>query len=189
MCNRIDSSELKLAGIETHLTKPVRPLQFQTALVKLLSAAPILPVPELALATEEQRRPVAVASAGRILLAEDNPVNQKVALRQLQKLGYQVDVVGNGQEVLDAMQRHEYPVMLMDCQMPEMDGYEATRRLRTEGSNVWIIAMTANAMQGDREICLAAGMDDYVTKPVRVTDLEAALTRAFEQRQPAIFAK
>jgi len=116
----------------------------------------------------------------RILLAEDNVVNQKFALRILQKLGYRADVAANGLEVLQAVRRLSYDAVLMDVQMPEMDGLEATRRLRQESSAVHqprIIAMTANAMQGDREICLAAGMDDYMSKPVNVQDLISVLRK------------
>lgn len=116
----------------------------------------------------------------RVLLVEDNTVNQRVALRILERLGYRADVAGNGQEALDAMRVIPYDLVLMDVHMPEMDGLEATRQLRlweyTEGAPI-IIAMTANAMQGDREICLAAGMDDYISKPVRIEELQAALEK------------
>jgi CheY-like chemotaxis protein len=114
----------------------------------------------------------------RILLAEDNAVNQKLALRLLQQMGYRADVAANGIEAIEALQRQPYDVVLMDVQMPEMDGLEATRRI----AQLWgaterprILAMTANAMQGDREECLAAGMDAYITKPIRVDVLEQAL--------------
>lgn len=117
----------------------------------------------------------------RILLAEDNVINQKVALGFLSRIGYRADVAANGQEVLEAVGRQTYDVILMDVNMPEMDGVEATRRIRRQ----WppdvqprIIAMTANAMQGDREVYLQAGMDDYVSKPIRVQDLIEALLRA-----------
>jgi CheY-like chemotaxis protein len=112
----------------------------------------------------------------RILLVEDNAVNQKLALRVLSLMGYQADVAGNGIEAVDAVQRQEYDLVLMDVQMPEMDGLEATRRIRArvEGGPR-IVAMTANAMDGDREACLEAGMDDYVGKPIRVDELVAAL--------------
>jgi CheY-like chemotaxis protein len=116
----------------------------------------------------------------RVLLAEDNVVNQKVALRMLERLGYRADVVANGLEVLEALARQSYDVILMDVHMPEMDGLEATRRICQQWSTAhrpWIIAMTANAMQGDREACLAIGMDDYISKPVQADILGAALTR------------
>jgi signal transduction histidine kinase/DNA-binding NarL/FixJ family response regulator len=116
----------------------------------------------------------------RILLAEDSSVNQKVAARMLERIGYRVHVVANGLEVLQSLQHIPYDVIFMDCQMPEMDGYEATRAIRTCEQNegrrpVYIIAMTANAMQGDRERCLAAGMNDYLSKPVRLPAMEQAL--------------
>jgi CheY-like chemotaxis protein len=115
----------------------------------------------------------------RILLADDNRVNQKVGSSFLEKLGYHAEVVGNGLEVLQALERQPYDIVFLDVQMPEMDGYEAARqlRLRWTGDRPRIIAMTGNAMQGDRERCLKAGMDDYIAKPVRVEDLRIALER------------
>ena len=116
-----------------------------------------------------------------ILLAEDNVVNQKVIVRQLQKLGYATKIVTNGREAVDEALRCRYSVILMDCQMPELDGFEATRLIRTAeidaNYHTPIIAMTANAMQGDREACLTAGMDDYLSKPLRVHELQAMLER------------
>jgi len=119
----------------------------------------------------------------RLLLAEDNAVNQKVALLMLGRLGYRADVAGNGLEVLEALARQRYDVVLMDVQMPELDGLEATRRIHQlypPAQRPQIIAMTANAMQGDREACLAAGMDDYIAKPIKVD----ALVRALEHAVP-----
>ena len=121
----------------------------------------------------------------RILIAEDNPVNQKVTLLLLRNLGYAADVVCNGREVLSALKKKKYKLVLMDAQMPELDGVAATRRIR-EGQmngdpafppNLTIVAMTANAMTGDREICIAAGMDDYLAKPVKPNDLKKMLER------------
>ncbi len=115
----------------------------------------------------------------RILLAEDNAVNQKLALRLLERMGYRADVVGDGVEAVAALDDRTYDVVLMDVQMPELDGLEATRQIRSRWPDrrVRIIAMTANAMAEDREACLAAGMDDYVSKPIRVDELIAALER------------
>ena len=117
----------------------------------------------------------------RILLAEDNVVNQKLALRLLQQMGYRADLASNGVEAIECVGRQSYDVVLMDVQMPEMDGLEASRRITSErpaGQRPRIVAMTANAMQGDREMCLAAGMDDYIAKPIRVNELVEALLQA-----------
>ena len=110
-----------------------------------------------------------------ILLTEDNPVNQRVATRILERRGYRVTLANNGLEALSALEGHDFDVVLMDIQMPEMGGFEATERIRRNehrlGTHMPIIAMTAHAMEGDRERCLAAGMDDYISKPVRAATL------------------
>jgi CheY-like chemotaxis protein len=116
----------------------------------------------------------------RILLAEDNVVNQKLALRLLEQMGYRADMAANGIEAIESLERQVYDVILMDVQMPELDGLEATRKIRklTNAAQPHIIAMTANAMEGDRELCLSAGMDDYISKPIRVDELIDALVKA-----------
>jgi CheY-like chemotaxis protein len=120
------------------------------------------------------------ASAPLVLVAEDSPINQIVAARALERCGCRVQVVADGQEALDALQAQRYDAVLMDCQMPGMDGYDATGELRRSEQGLLhtpVIAMTAQAMDGDRERCLAAGMDDYITKPLRHAELAEALRR------------
>jgi PAS domain S-box-containing protein len=160
------------------LTKPVKPSQLYNTMLSQFST-------QTKLAVSTQGRNAAEKNLAerlplRILLAEDNQVNQKVARALLNSLGYDCDLACNGVEVLDALQQHSYDVVLMDMQMPRMDGLEATRRIRRDFSRQEqprIIAMTANAMVGDREMCLAAGMDDYLSKPVKTNELERALKR------------
>ena len=159
-----------------YLSKPVRQSQLFDTLANLFStdAAPKATTPVKARidSSMASRHPL------RILLAEDNVVNQKLALRLLQQMGYRADLASNGVEAVESVARQTYDVVLMDVQMPEMDGLEATRRITAQwsaGERPRIVAMTANAMQGDREMCLAAGMDDYVTKPIRVDQLVEAL--------------
>jgi CheY-like chemotaxis protein len=116
----------------------------------------------------------------RILIAEDNIVNQTLARRMVEKLGYKADVVANGIEALDALELIEYDLILMDCQMPEMDGYQATQMIRKNEAgkaHLPIVAMTANALDGEKERCLATGMDDYITKPVQIHDLMKIIQR------------
>jgi two-component system, sensor histidine kinase and response regulator len=178
---RRDDAAIREAGVELCLTKPVKQSQLFDCLVTLTGDYLVdEPPPQrrAALATPQVSREG--RDHVRILVAEDNTVNQKVALRQLDRLGYAADAVANGIEVLEALDRIPYDVVFMDCQMPEMDGYEATREIRKrEGDSrrTTIIAMTANALDGDRERCLAAGMDDYISKPVKRELLSAAIER------------
>jgi len=166
-----------------YLHKPLRQSQLHDTLMSLLGGQPAVaePVPDKPLLEPgmAERHPL------RILLAEDNVVNQKLALRLLQQMGYRADVAANGVEVLEAVERQPYDVILMDVQMPEMDGLEASRRIveRWAAQRPRIVAMTANAIQGDREACLAAGMDNYVTKPIRIAELVQALLEA-RQKTP-----
>jgi CheY-like chemotaxis protein len=116
-------------------------------------------------------------------LAEDNIVNQRVAIKQLARLGYAADVVSSGVQVMEALARASYDIILMDCHMPEMDGYEAARRIRALPNSLGklrIVALTANAMHGDREKCIEAGMDDYLSKPVKLEELRVVMERNSE---------
>jgi len=183
LSQRGHADEARHAGIAAYLTKPVKQSQLYDCLVTIMAEThtqtsahhPLSMVTRHSLEESGPR-----ASQKLILLAEDNVVNQKVALRQLQKLGYiAIDVVANGREALRAIEGKDYDVILMDCQMPEMDGYEATTEIRQrEGSRkrTPIVAMTAHALERDREKCLAAGMDDYVSKPVKLEELRNVLT-------------
>jgi signal transduction histidine kinase/DNA-binding response OmpR family regulator/HPt (histidine-containing phosphotransfer) domain-containing protein len=161
------------------LTKPLKPSSLFDALVGLFTGQTthVVSREETPKFDEQMGQKLPL----RILLAEDNATNQKLALRLLARLGYKADVVGNGLEALQALNRQSYDVVLMDVQMPELDGLETTRRLRRElpaAQQPHIIAMTANAMQGDREMCLAAGMNDYVSKPIRTEELVQALAKS-----------
>jgi two-component system, sensor histidine kinase and response regulator len=169
-------AEATRAGISGYLTKPVDEADLHDCLAEILGGAPARPTLVTRHSLRENRPPL----AARILVAEDNEVNQKVAVRILEKLGYRVDVADNGREAVEAVARTRYDAVLMDGQMPEMDGFEATARIRErEGGSrrTPIVAMTASAMKGDREKCLAAGMDDYVAKPIGPETLLAVLTR------------
>ena len=187
---RFSREELNACGIIRMLVKPIRQQDLLGALLRCIQigqgtahgletrTAP--PLPPQIVATPVEPLKTTNALPFRILIAEDNIVNQRVSHRILKNLGYNADIAVNGLETLDAVQRHPYDVIFMDGQMPELDGYETTRRLRADPktAKLRIIAMTANAMHGDRERCLEAGMDDYISKPARPEDITAALERA-----------
>ncbi|MEO7863612.1 MAG: response regulator [Nitrospirales bacterium] len=190
---RRQSEKAKWAGIHANLTKPVHRSQFFDCLSRIVQ----MPAMSAAAAMDgdsasQPREKVLVtrygitdaigASPARILMAEDNSVNQKVAVCMLEKLGYRADVVATGLEAVEAIARVRYALVLMDCEMPEMDGWEATAMIRNRekehgSERLPIIAVTANAMSGDREKCLNAGMDDYLAKPVKLDQLKALLVR------------
>ncbi|MBL8036346.1 MAG: PAS domain S-box protein [Nitrospira sp.] len=212
---RGDAKTAKAAGVSAYLTKPIRERQLHDCLVAVMTqrAATVGVAATNQVVPLITRHTLAETKAGadlRILLAEDNVINQKVAVRLFQRLGYRIDVVANGREVVEALSRIRYDVIFMDCQMPEMDGFEATRLVREReaaeiGSSgevrvsgaiaetrnqkpvtfrrVPIVALTANAMQGDREQCLAAGMDDYLSKPISVEALATVLERLKKARE------
>jgi CheY-like chemotaxis protein len=166
-----------------YLTKPIKQAQLYQLLAGIFGGAdnpverPVVrPAAEAKMA---ERCPLT------ILLAEDNAFNQKLARHLLNQIGYRADLAGNGVEAIESLERQRYDVILMDVQMPEMDGLEATRQICAKWAREerpQIIAMTANAMAGDREVCLQAGMDDYISKPIRIAELAAALERACRKR-------
>jgi signal transduction histidine kinase/CheY-like chemotaxis protein len=177
------SAQAREVGFEHCLTKPVKPSTLRSALLASLASERIDGIrsaPKAPLPTADSAPTSATKGSLRILLAEDNVVNQRVGLRVIQALGHTAVIVGDGKQAVKALEEADYDLVLMDCQMPEMDGYEATHAIRRrEGTarHTTIIAMTANAMTGDRESCLAAGMDDYVTKPVDKQNLQRVLER------------
>jgi two-component system sensor histidine kinase/response regulator len=182
---RLDMDLFRAVGIGESLVKPINQSRLRDSLVAVLShnvTSQAVPAGASIVCTDMQTssRPI------RILLAEDNMINQKVGLYQLEKYGYQADAVADGKAVLEALTRKQYDIIFMDCQMPEMDGYEATEAIRKREASdnhnsgmspVYIVAMTASAMKGEREKCLALGMNDYLSKPVQAPQLQAALER------------
>src|ERR1700730_13849870 len=181
--HRGDDRLAREIGIAAYLTKPVRESQLFDCLVTVLDRSGVMSTQSNAATPAKLVTRYALKERGTmarklILVVEDNIVNQLVAARQLENMGYRTDVVANGLEAVEALTRIPYDLVLMDCQMPEMDGYEATAAIRLregQSKHTPIIAMTANAMEGEREKCLAAGMNDYVSKPVKSEALHAML--------------
>jgi CheY-like chemotaxis protein/HPt (histidine-containing phosphotransfer) domain-containing protein len=168
-----------LIRYSAYLTKPIKQSILYETLMQIFAGQQITVRVRETVETPQFDTRLAERLPLHILVAEDNTVNQKLALQMLRKMGYRADVAGNGVEVLQALERQPYDIVLMDVQMPEMDGLEATRRScqRWPENRPRIVAMTANAMQGDREICIAAGMDDYLSKPIQIKALQASLER------------
>jgi len=170
--------EQRNLGIAALCSKPVRQSTFLACFSNAMMADDLTPN-----AIKSTTSTVLTSSASlqnRILIVEDNRTNQLVALSQLRTLGYAPDIAANGPQALEALESVDYDAVFMDCQMEDMDGFETTaeiRRREGQDNHTWIIAMTANAMSGDREKCLAAGMDDYLSKPTRIDEILAALER------------
>lgn len=174
----VSDDELRKYGIAAALTKPLRTVRLYEAIIDVFSGVSGLGEKTFEITqTKQQVAPKEV----RILLAEDNAINQLVALRILNRLGYQADTVVNGQEVLEVLKHKQYDLIFMDCQMPDLDGYTTTEMIRkqeaTTNDHIIIIAMTAHALKGDKEKCLSAGMDDYVTKPIDLKSVDDILQK------------
>jgi len=193
--HRLNTATMQEMGISACLVKPLRQSRLFDCLVDVMSVSGTGTIEPLASegTCSPAVSPLAAAARNvRVLLAEDNMVNQRLALKQLKKLGYHADAVANGCEVLTALEQIRYDIILMDCQMPEMDGYEVTRRIRERekdssqplGFSPYIVALTANVLHGDREKCLEAGMNDYLTKPLYLADLDSVLQRALLKVHP-----
>ncbi len=186
--DRPTREELAGLGVSDYLTKPIRRAQLRHYIGRLVAAKgdqvatdPVVTSEPAGATVDSQPRKL----QPRLLVAEDNVVNQKVALKMLAKLGYDADVVENGRLAVEAFEQRRYKAILMDCQMPVMDGYQATAAIRrSEGGHVPIIALTANAMKGDREQCIEAGMDDYLSKPLSLGELAEALERWTKPIEP-----
>jgi CheY-like chemotaxis protein/HPt (histidine-containing phosphotransfer) domain-containing protein len=197
---RLDAEAWRGAGINAFLVKPVKQSRLFDCLSNLMAEkAELLAGSNRAdwLAGGRGRAGAINPKHVRVLMAEDNIVNQKVAMRQLKKLGYSADAVANGVEAIEALKKIPYDIVLMDCHMPELDGYEATRLIRQfeaetddpQRPPVYVIAMTANALESDRDKCLAAGMNDYISKPVKLPELQAVLQQASGFVQPVAARK
>jgi two-component system, sensor histidine kinase and response regulator len=189
--HRGDAARCKELGVSAYLLKPIRQSELRQAIARVLGAEK--PEGAIRLLTryslQDAREP---GSSLKLLLAEDNLVNQRLAVRLLEKRGHRVAVAANGVEVLAALKKESFDVVFMDVQMPEMDGMEATAAIREEekgtGEHVVVIALTAHAMKGDREKCLAAGMDGYLSKPIRPQELDDVLENYLKNRQTKLGA-
>ncbi|MBI1950911.1 MAG: response regulator [Acidobacteria bacterium] len=203
------AAESHRAGFAGYLTKPARQSQLYDCIATVMAgegaAAPAVqagaaaegeaatvpagPAPQRPLVTRHSLKEAKAQGLRRILVADDNETNQMVAVQILRRLGYHAEVAGDGSEALEAFRTLPFDMILMDCQMPHMDGYEATRAIReaerASGRRIPIVAATANAMRGDREKCLAAGMDDYLSKPVKIDELKATLKRWIGSKRAA----
>jgi CheY-like chemotaxis protein len=180
----ISEDAAKRAGIAARLGKPVRGTALYETLAGLLPPPPITEAPRApgpAGAPVPQRVPF----AAHILLAEDNPSTQRLMQISCERLGCMVDIVANGREAVEALSRRDYHMVFMDCQMPEIDGFKATRTIRASGDATIIVALTANAMKEDEERCRAAGMDDYLRKPFKQKDLLATLQKWLPAESPS----
>ncbi len=178
---RGDASAAQEAGFAAYLTKPIRKAHLEACLSTVMGYAhDYAGQVERTLVTSHTLNEVVRQKSARVLIADDHRVNQQVASLLVERLGHRADVVSNGYEALEAVSRQPYDIVLMDCQMPEMDGYQATKEIRgrePKGTHIPIIALTANAMKGDRDRCLEAGMDDFVSKPVKIEELKNVLDR------------
>jgi PAS domain S-box-containing protein len=177
---RVDSAARASGKVRAQLTRPTRRRNLRRALFQTLGLE-LEPAPAVPNRGARQGSEAAApVRSARVLVVEDNAVNRKLTTALLERFGHRSEVASNGREAVEALARSSYDLVIMDCQMPEMDGFEATRRIREQergGARTPILAMTANALEGDRERCLAAGMDDYVTKPIRPAKLEEAVAR------------
>jgi CheY-like chemotaxis protein len=181
-----DASRMKEVGFAAYLSKPIKRAQLFDCLFTLLSGRSDKPLLDGTLDAVTPQFFVNTRSTARVLVVEDNPTNQKLALRLLEKIGCPADVAGNGKEAIEALRTIAYDLVLMDVQMPEMDGFEATRIIRNNIPDIKcpgipIVAMTAHAMKEDRERCLNAGMNDYISKPIRFEKLKKVLKKYLEQ--------
>jgi two-component system sensor histidine kinase/response regulator len=181
----LNHEKMQSMNIVATLTKPIRKIKLHDCIISALNI--IRELPDQQTAITAKKVPILTTKKARILLAEDNAINQEVATRILERLGYKVDKVANGLEAINAVQKTPYDLLLIDCQMPEMDGFTATQKIRQmevkQHKHLPIIAMTAYALEGDREKCLAAGMDDYIPKPLDVKLLEKTIKQWISNAQ------